>query len=255
MAVRIINKSIAASQLLGIMVKFWPLFLDRYRLVRLFFRDYRTCSPMHQLEPFISLPYVTVPVSTDSHVTHRYSHELQNHTVPQDFSNTLRIFGKCSVTLNLIAWDVVWKQSVFFWCLSYFLYFSLLIISPCCGLGVFLSLERQSDSTRSLEWIGTCGFVNFQKTRKCAVLGAYFNFEICSVWCRSLMNNTLGAYSLQICEYLSQIQRETKAFLLIVRYNTEGPPFSDWQRRHRILFFFVGLKNRVNQVLFFKQMV
>ena len=35
--------------------------------------------------------------------------------------------------------------------------------------------------------------------------------------------------SLQIYDYLSQIQRETKAFLLIVRHNTEGPPISDWQ--------------------------
>ena len=30
------------------------------------------------------------------------------------------------------------------------------------------------------------------------------------------------------------------------------PPFSDWQWRHRKLFFFVGLKNLVNLVLFFK---
>ena len=66
------------------------------------------------------------------------------------------------------------------------------------------------------------------------------------------INKTAGAYSLQICYYLSQIQRETKAFLLIVRYNTERPPFSDCQWRHRTLFFFVGLKNRVNLVLFFK---
>ena len=34
---------------------------------------------------------------------------------------------------------------------------------------------------------------------------------------------------LQIYDYLSQIQRTTKAFLLIVRQNTEGPPISDWQ--------------------------
>ena len=39
---------------------------------------------------------------------------------------------------------------------------------------------------------------------------------------------TAGAYSLQIYDYLSQIQRETNAFLLKVRHNTEGPPFSDW---------------------------
>ena len=65
-------------------------------------------------------------------------------------------------------------------------------------------------------------------------------------------NKTAGAFSPQICDYLSQIQRETKAFLLIVRHNTEGPPFSDCQWRHRMLFFFVGLKNRVNLVLFFK---
>ena len=49
-----------------------------------------------------------------------------------------------------------------------------------------------------------------------------------------------------------QIQRETKAFLLIVRHNTEGPPISDWQWRHWMPFFFVGSQNRVNLVLFFK---
>ena len=42
------------------------------------------------------------------------------------------------------------------------------------------------------------------------------------------MDKTIGAYALQIFYYLSQIQRETKAFLLIVRHNTEGPPISDW---------------------------
>ena len=41
------------------------------------------------------------------------------------------------------------------------------------------------------------------------------------------IDKTAGAYSLQIYDYLSQIQSETKAFLLIVRHNTEGPPFSD----------------------------
>ena len=43
------------------------------------------------------------------------------------------------------------------------------------------------------------------------------------------MDKTTAAYSLQIYDYLIQIQRETKAFLLIVRHNTEGPPISDWQ--------------------------
>ena len=43
------------------------------------------------------------------------------------------------------------------------------------------------------------------------------------------IDKTVGAYSLQIYDYLSQIQREMKAFLLIVRHNTEGPPISDWQ--------------------------
>ena len=66
------------------------------------------------------------------------------------------------------------------------------------------------------------------------------------------IDKSAGAYSLQICDYLSQTQCETNSFLLIVRCNTEGPPFSDWKRRHRTLFFFVGLKNRVNLVLFFK---
>ena len=66
------------------------------------------------------------------------------------------------------------------------------------------------------------------------------------------MDKTAGAYSLQICDYLSQIQRETKAFLLIVRHNTKGPPISDWQWRHRMLYFFVGSQNRVNFVSFLK---
>ena len=66
------------------------------------------------------------------------------------------------------------------------------------------------------------------------------------------IDKTECAYSFQICDFLSQIQRETKAFLLIVRHNTEGPPFSDCQWRHGTIFFFVGLKNRVNLVLFFK---
>ena len=43
------------------------------------------------------------------------------------------------------------------------------------------------------------------------------------------IDKTAGAYSLQIYDNLSQIQRETKAFVLIVRHNTEGPPFSDGQ--------------------------
>ena len=43
------------------------------------------------------------------------------------------------------------------------------------------------------------------------------------------MDKTAGANSLQIYDYFSQIQPETKAFLLIVRHNTEGPPISDWQ--------------------------
>ena len=43
------------------------------------------------------------------------------------------------------------------------------------------------------------------------------------------IDKTAGAYSLQIYNYLSRIQSETKAFLIIVRHNTEGPPFSHWQ--------------------------
>ena len=66
------------------------------------------------------------------------------------------------------------------------------------------------------------------------------------------MDKTAGAYWIQIYYYLSQIQRETKAFLLIVRHNTEGPPISDWQWRHVLLVSFVGSQNRVNLVLFFK---
>ena len=58
--------------------------------------------------------------------------------------------------------------------------------------------------------------------------------------------------SLQIYDYLSKIQRKTNAFRLIVSHNTEGPPLSDWQWRHRTLFFFVGSQNWVNLVLFIK---
>ena len=42
------------------------------------------------------------------------------------------------------------------------------------------------------------------------------------------MNKTVRTHS-RFTIILSQIQRETKAFLLIVRHNTEGPPISDWQ--------------------------
>ena len=66
------------------------------------------------------------------------------------------------------------------------------------------------------------------------------------------MNKTAGSNSLQICVNLSQIHRETKAFSLKVSHNTEGPPISDWQWRHCMLFFFVVSQNRVNLVLFFK---
>ena len=65
------------------------------------------------------------------------------------------------------------------------------------------------------------------------------------------IDKTAGAYSLHIYAYLSVIQRETKAFLLIVRHNTEGPLISDWQWHNRRLFFFFESQNRVN-LLFFK---
>ena len=97
------------------------------------------------------------------------------------------------------------------------------------------------------------------------------NPEMCRAWVRILkwiiptqhgtlpsfleIDKTAGAYSLQIWDYLSQIQRETKAFLLIARHNTEGQQFSDCQWFHRVVFFFIGLKNRVNLVLFFKPWV
>ena len=55
-------------------------------------------------------------------------------------------------------------------------------------------------------------------------------------------------YSLHIDDNLSQIQRETNAFLLLVTHNAEIPPFPDWPLRHKMFFFFVGLKNRVNLV-------
>ena len=60
------------------------------------------------------------------------------------------------------------------------------------------------------------------------------------------MDKTAGAYSLQIYDYLSQMQRKTKSFLLIVRQQHQ----KNW--RHRMLFFFVPSKNRVSLVLFFK---
>ena len=66
------------------------------------------------------------------------------------------------------------------------------------------------------------------------------------------MDKTACEYSLHIYDYLSQIQGETKEFLLIVRLNTEGPPKSDWQWRYWMLFFFVGSQNWVNMVLFFR---
>ena len=60
---------------------------------------------------------------------------------------------------------------------------------------------------------------------------------------------------LNIDDNLSQIQRETNAFLILVRHNTEILPFADCQLCHQMFFFFVGLKNRVNLVLFFKPWV
>ena len=35
-------------------------------------------------------------------------------------------------------------------------------------------------------------------------------------------------HSIYIYDYLIQIQHKTKALLLIVRHNTEGPPIPDW---------------------------
>ena len=118
------------------------------------------------------------------------------------------------------------------------------------------------------EWIGTCGFVYFRKNTKVCRVGCILFIK---PWHHTLhiselkyalthgtfpsfleIDKTAGAYSLQIYDYLSQIQLETKAFLLIVRHNTEEPPFCDWKWRHRTLFFFVGLKNWVNLVLFFE---
>ena len=69
--------------------------------------------------------------------------------------------------------------------------------------------------------------------------------------CFMEIDKTIGAYSLQICDYLSQIQCETKSFLLIVTHNTEGPHFLTGSDVIAC-FFFVGLKNRANLVLFFK---
>ena len=132
------------------------------------------------------------------------------------------------------------------------------LVEMSSSRAVFDLNNRKSGVNRHLRF---CQFP--KKLENVPCVGAYFNFEMCRVWCPCLMNNThptrrtseffgnwqnRRSYSLQIYDYLSQIQRETKAFLLIVRHNTEGPPFSDWQWRRWMLFFFVGLKNRVNLV-------
>ena len=44
----------------------------------------------------------------------------------------------------------------------------------------------------------------------------------------------------------------SKSCLSRIRSPAEVPPIYDWQLHHRILLFFVGQKNRVNLVLFFK---
>ena len=88
-------------------------------------------------------------------------------------------------------------------------------------------------------------FFPFSKNSNVPYVGAYFNPEVCRVWVPWFneyyaathgtfpsfleIDKTTGAYSLQIYAYLSPIQSETKAFLLIVRHSTEGPPISDWQ--------------------------
>ena len=71
-------------------------------------------------------------------------------------------------------------------------------------------------------------------TRKCAVCqchGLMNNLHLHTAHFLSFLkiDKAAGAYSLQIFYYLCQIQHETKAFQLIVRHNTEGPPISDWQ--------------------------
>ena len=71
-------------------------------------------------------------------------------------------------------------------------------------------------------------FFHFHKTRKCAVCG--YVFYLYNVPCVGdtpthvtfpsfvEMDYNALAFSLQIYDYLCQIQRETKAFLLIVRH-------------------------------------
>ena len=108
----------------------------------------------------------------------------------------------------------------------------------------------------NLDWqnLGFCQFP--KKLWNVPCVGAFYSFNhgTHTAYFRVFleMDKTAGAHSIQIYDYLSQIQRKTKAFLLIVGHNTEGPPISDWQWRHRMLFSFVGSQNQVNLVLFFK---
>ena len=112
---------------------------------------------------------------------------------------------------------------------------------------VFGLNNRKSGVNRHLRF---CPFPKNWENVPC--VGAYYSFHHGTFPSFLEMDKTAGAYSLQIYDYLSQIQSETKAFLLIVRHNNEGPPISDWQWRHRRHFFIVGSQNRVNLVLFFK---
>ena len=80
--------------------------------------------------------------------------------------------------------------------------------------------------------------INFQKKiGKVPSVGAYYSLNRGSaqgIFPSFLeMEKTAGAYLLVIYDYLRQIQRMTKAFLLIVRHNTEGAPILDCSHQYR----------------------
>ena len=53
--------------------------------------------------------------------------------------------------------------------------FSVVSEGPPISTNSFVSRCIWLKIIENLEWIGTCGFVNFQKTRKCDVLGAFYS--------------------------------------------------------------------------------
>ena len=94
---------------------------------------------------------------------------------------------------------------------------------------------------------------------------AYFNSEMCRVG--AMVKWIIRTHTLHISDFLwNWLNRrwlftpDLRSFKpntardegQIVRHNNDGPPISDWQWRHCMLFFFVRSQNRVNLVLYFK---